>query len=134
MGRTEVRSIPGVRPLALRLRPVRLRRLRLSSILQPLGYYRSSPFYYGWNDPFLFGGFDDVRSYTVYTSYVDVDIRDRSGRAVFEGSAKAVRGPTSCLGWSRTSSRRFHGFPGRSGETVRITVTRRNAAARQSAT
>lgn len=89
------------------------------------GGLRSS-FYYGFNDPFLFdgfGGFDDVRSYTVYTSYLDVDIRRRDGQSVFEGSVKAR---------SRTDELTklvpplvealFTGFPGRSGETVRITV------------
>ena len=85
-----------------------------------------SPFYYGFNDPLLFdgfGGFNDVRSYTVYTSYLDVDIRRRDGQSVFEGSVKAR---------SRTDELTrlvpplvealFTGFPGRSGETVRITV------------
>lgn len=93
------------------------------------GYYgrRASPFYYGWNDPFLFGGldggFDDIRSYTVYTSYVDVDIRDRSGQAVFEGSAKA-RSRTDELPAlvPNLVEAVFTGFPGRSGETVRIMV------------
>lgn len=88
------------------------------------GYRR--PFYYGWNDPFLFGGiggFDDVRSYTVYTGYLDVDIRRRDGQAVFEGTSKA-RSRTDDL--TRLVpplvEALFTGFPGRSGETVKITV------------
>lgn len=90
------------------------------------GGYRS-PFYYGWNDPFLYdgfgGGFDDVRSYTVYTSYLDLDIRDRSGRSVFEGAVKA-RSRTDELPTlvPNLVEAMFTGFPGRSGETVRITV------------
>lgn len=85
-----------------------------------------SPFYYGWNDPFLFdgfGGYNDVRSYTVYTSYVDLDIRRRDGQAVFEGTAKA-RSRTDELPKlvPNLVEAIFTGFPGRSGETVRITV------------
>lgn len=84
-----------------------------------------SPFYYGWDDPFLFGaGYPDIDSYTVYTSYLDLDIkRTADGQSLFEGTAKAR---------SRTDELQvlvpnlvealFTGFPGRSGETVRITV------------
>ena len=86
------------------------------------GYYgRRSPFYYGWDDPF-WGG-DDLDVYTVYTSFLDLDIRRPDGQAVFEGTAKAR---------SRTDDLRtlvpnlveamFTGFPGNSGEQVRITV------------
>jgi hypothetical protein len=86
------------------------------------GYYgRRSPFYYGWDDPF-WGG-DDLDVYTVYTSFLDLDIRRPDGQAVFEGTAKAR---------SRTDDMRtlvpnlveamFTGFPGNSGEQVRITV------------
>lgn len=119
-GQTEVRSIPGGFGYGFGgFRPYYSR----------FGYYgrRASPFYYGWNDPFLFGGlgggFDDVRSYTVYTSYVDVDIRDRGGQAVFEGSAKA-RSRTDELPVlvPNLVEAVFTGFPGRSGETVRIMV------------
>lgn len=125
-GRTEVRSSPGAFSRSgfgyggFGYRPYYSR----------FGYHGGfrSPFYYGWNDPFGYGGFggggfDDVRSYTVYTSYVDVDIRDRSGRAVFEGSAKA-RSRTDELPAlvPNLVEAVFTGFPGRSGETVRITV------------
>jgi len=88
------------------------------------GYYgyRRSPFYWGWHDPFW--GMNDVRSYTVYTSFLDMDIRRASdGQAVFEGLAQAQ---------SRTNSlpvlvpnlveAMFTGFPGNNGERVRITV------------
>jgi hypothetical protein len=85
--------------------------------------YRSSPFYYGWHDPF-WGGGDRIDSFTVYHSFVDLDIRRASdGQAVFEGLAQAQ---------SRTNRLQalvpnlvealFTGFPGNSGETVRITV------------
>lgn len=81
-----------------------------------------SPFYWGWNDPFYFGR--DIDVYTVYTSFLDLDIkRAGDGRSVFEGTARAR---------SRTDDLRdlvpslveamFTRFPGNSGETVRITV------------
>ena len=85
--------------------------------------WRRSPFYWGFYDPFFDDG-PDVRSYTVFGSFVDVDIRRASdGQAVFEGMAQAQ---------SRTNQLQvlvpnlvealFTGFPGNSGETVRITV------------
>jgi hypothetical protein len=93
------------------------------------GYYgRRSPFYYGWNDPLWYSpfgaGYDDINVYTVYTSFLDLDIRRAGdGQSVFEGTAKAR---------SRTDDLRtlvpnlveamFTGFPGNSGEQVRITV------------
>lgn len=93
------------------------------------GYHgRRHPFYYGWDDPFWYSpfghGYDDISVYTVYNSFVDLDIRRASdGQSVFEGTAKAR---------SRTDDLRslvpnlvealFTGFPGNSGETVRITV------------
>lgn len=49
---------------------------------------------HGFYDPFLFGGFgglDDERSYTVYTSGLDLIIsRSGTGERLFEGSAEAV--------------------------------------------
>lgn len=82
-----------------------------------------SAFFWGWDDPFWFGG-DDVEADTVYTSFVDVDIRRAGdGKSVFEGTAKAR---------SRSDDLKrlvpnlveavFTGFPGHDGETVRITV------------
>jgi hypothetical protein len=92
------------------------------------GYYgRRYPFYYGWHDPInspLHWGHDEVRSYTLYTSYVDMDIRRTAdGQALFEGTAKA-RSRTDQLQVLVPSlvEALFTNFPGRSGETVRITV------------
>ncbi len=88
--------------------------------------YRRHPFYWGWHDPFWgIGGGDRIDSYTVYRSFVDLDIRRAAdGQSVFEGLAEAQ---------SRTNQLQvlvpnlveamFTGFPGNSGETVRITVT-----------
>ena len=89
------------------------------------GGFGRHPFYYGWNDPFLYGGFGpDIDSYTVYTSYLDMDIRRAAdGQALFEGTAKA-RSRTDQLQVlvPNLIQAMFTGFPGNSGETVRITV------------
>ena len=95
-----------------------------------VAYVPSRNWGYGWNDPWFGGGFGsgyggrDVYSYTVYTSGVEMKIDEaRSGRRLFEGKAEAAS----------TSNRlqylvpnlveaMFTGFPGNSGETVRISV------------
>jgi hypothetical protein len=87
------------------------------------GGYRRSPFYWGWDDPFWFGD-RDVRSYTEFTSYLDLDIkRAADGQSVFEGMAKA-RSTSDELPRlvPNLVEAMFTDFPGRSGETVRITV------------
>jgi hypothetical protein len=78
---------------------------------------------FGFNDPFLGGG-PNVRSYTIYTSGIDVKIdRTTDGQRLFEGKAEAV---------SRTNrlpnlvpnlvDAIFTDFPGSAGETLRITI------------
>ncbi|HEX8621910.1 MAG TPA: DUF4136 domain-containing protein [Allosphingosinicella sp.] len=91
------------------------------------GYGRlRSPFYYGWDDPFWWRGYgEEIDVYTVYTSYLDMDIkRADSGEAVFEGTARA-RSRTDDLGVlvPNLVEAMFTGFPGNSGETVKITVS-----------
>lgn len=86
------------------------------------GYpWRHGLWHYGWYDPWFDTGID---SYTVYTSHISLKIDRRSdGKRLFEGRAEAVS----------TSNRlqylvpnlieaMFTGFPGNSGETVRISV------------
>jgi len=90
------------------------------------GYFgrRGWPYYYGWHDPFWDMDYPEVRSYTVYTSYVDMDIkRTADGQALFEGTAKA-RSRTDELQVlvPNLIQAMFTNFPGRSGETVQITV------------
>ena len=90
------------------------------------GYGRlRSPFYYGWDDPFWWRGYgEDIDVYTVYTSYLDMDIkRSADGQSVFEGTARA-RSRTDDLGVlvPNLVEAMFTGFPGNSGETVKITV------------
>ncbi|WP_284126511.1 DUF4136 domain-containing protein [Parerythrobacter aestuarii] len=96
------------------------------------GYYGRSRFYrsnrfrgawgFGFYDPWF--GEPSVRSYTVYTSGIDLKINDTAtGERLFEGKAEALS----------TSNRlqylvpnlveaMFTDFPGNSGETVRISV------------
>ncbi|GAA4044217.1 DUF4136 domain-containing protein [Parerythrobacter jejuensis] len=83
---------------------------------------RGSRWGYGFYDPW-FGG-ADVRSYTVYTSGIDMKIDNRvTGERLFEGKAQAMS----------TSNRLQHlvpnlveamftDFPGNSGETLRISI------------
>ena len=96
------------------------------------GYFgrRRSPFYWGFHDPFLYGPFGyggggyDIDSYTVYTSFLDMDIRRTAdGQSLFEGLAQA-RSRSDDLPElvPNLVEAMFTGFPGNSGETVRITV------------
>jgi hypothetical protein len=85
-------------------------------------FRRSGRWGFGFYDPWF--GSPDVRSYTVYTSGVDMKIDNTAdGRRLFEGKAEAVS----------TSNRlqylvpnlveaMFTDFPGNSGETLRISV------------
>jgi len=89
------------------------------------GYYgrARSPFYWGWHDPFWGGGYDVSRS-TVYTSFLDMDIRRAAdGQSLFEGLAQArSRSDDLPVLVPNLIEAMFTGFPGNSGETVRITV------------
>lgn len=89
------------------------------------GYGRlRSPFYYGWDDPFWYRGHgEEIDVYTVYSSFLDMDIRRPDGQSVFEGTARA-RSRTDELGSlvPNLIEAMFTGFPGNSGETVKITV------------
>jgi len=83
------------------------------------------PWSYGFYDPFFDNGLD---VYTVYTSGVEMKIDNRvTGQRLFEGKAEAAS----------TSNRLqylvpnlvqalFTDFPGRSGETVRISIAPEN--------
>jgi hypothetical protein len=87
-------------------------------------FYRGfgSPFYYGWNDPFWYGS--GIDSYVEYHSEVDLHIRAAgTGQPLFDGRAQA-RSETNRLDVVVPSlvEAMFAGFPGRSGETVKITI------------
>jgi len=81
---------------------------------------------WGWNDPFWYApyGSNYVRSYTYYVSELDVDIRRKvDNTSLFEGKAKA-RSRTDELSKlvPNLVDAMFTGFPGMSGETVKITI------------
>ena len=81
-------------------------------------------FMYGFYDPFLFDNFNEVESYTVYSSQLDMKIAKRgSNERVFEGSAKAMSMDDDLTTLvPNLIEAMFTGFPGNSGETVKITV------------
>lgn len=87
-------------------------------------------FLYGFRDPFLWGGFgsgfgyDGVTSYTVYTSGLDLRInRAATGERVFEGHAEAQSRDNNLPQIvPNLIEAMFTGFPGNSGEEVRITL------------
>ncbi|MBU6268803.1 MAG: DUF4136 domain-containing protein [Sphingomonadales bacterium] len=97
------------------------------------GFYPRGGWGFGWYDPWFDNG---VESYTVYTSGVSLKIDAKDGpngtRRLFEGKAEAAS----------TSNRlpylvpnlveaMFTGFPGNSGETVRITIAPEKQAAKR---
>jgi len=89
-------------------------------------YGARSPFYYGWDSPFgsPYGYVGGISSYTVYKSHLNLDIRRKiDNAALFEGRAEA-RSHNDNLGAlvPNLVEAMFTGFPGRSGETVKITV------------
>ena len=87
------------------------------------GYGRRA-YMYGFYDPFLFDDYNEVESYTVYASQLDMKIARRgTGERVFEGSAKAMSTDDDLTTLvPNLIEAMFTGFPGNSGETVKITV------------
>lgn len=81
-------------------------------------------FVYGFYDPFLFDNFDEVESYTVYASQLEMKISRRgSGERVFEGRAQAQSTDNDLTTLvPNLIEAMFTGFPGNNGETVKITV------------
>lgn len=94
------------------------------------GFYGRRSFIYGFNDPFLYGGFGgfggytDVRSYTVFTSALEMQIeRTDTGQRVFEGTARAQsRDDNLTYLVPNLIEAMFTGFPGNSGQTLNITI------------
>ena len=87
-------------------------------------YYGRRGYYWGWADPFWYGHDSDIRTYTYYVSELDVGIRRKVDNAsLFEGRAKA-RSRTDDLARTVPSlvEAMFTGFPGNSGETIKITI------------
>ncbi|MEO6387130.1 MAG: DUF4136 domain-containing protein [Croceibacterium sp.] len=97
-----------------------------------VGYAPYAPWGWGWDDSF-FGGSNDVYSYTVYTSGVDMKIvRAADGERLFEGKAEAAS-TSNHLQYlvPNLVEAMFTGFPGNSGETVRISVAPEDQRARR---
>ena len=89
-------------------------------------YYGRRAYYWGWSDPYWWGpgGYSDVRTYTYYISQLDLHIRRKVDNvALFEGKALA-RARSSTLNKTVPSlvEAMFTGFPGNSGETIKITI------------
>lgn len=83
---------------------------------------------WGWDDPFWYGS--GIDSYVEYHSEVDLHIRAAGTNApLFDGRAQA-RSETDRLDVVIPSlvDAMFTGFPGRSGETVKITIPTRPTA------
>ena len=96
------------------------------------GYYGAySPWAWGWNSGW-YGG-SDVRSYTIYTSGIEMKIDRRAdGQRLFEGRAQAVS-TSNRLQWlvPNLIDAMFTDFPGNSGETVRISIAPEEQAVRR---
>jgi hypothetical protein len=93
------------------------------------GYYGRHRYRYGFHDPFLFGGpafsgYGNVRSFTVYTTELDLKIdRTIDGERLFEGKAEAMsRSKNLTYLVPNLVEAMFTDFPGNSGERVRISV------------
>ena len=93
------------------------------------GFGRGWGYSMGWDDPFWYGG--GIDSYVEYHSQIDLHIRQAGTNApLFDGRAQA-RSETNRLDVVVPSlvDAMFTGFPGRSGETVKITIPTRQPTA-----
>jgi hypothetical protein len=95
------------------------------------GFHRGFgyPFYYGWDDPFWYGG-RGIDSWVEYNSQVDLHIRQSgTNQPLFDGRAQA-RSTTNRLDVlvPNLVEALFTGFPGQNGETVKITIPPRPRA------
>jgi hypothetical protein len=83
-----------------------------------------SRYAFGYSDPFLWGDYPDVERYTVFTSELKLRI-DRAGspERLFEGTARA-RSLSNKMTYlvPNLIDAMFTGFPGNSGEEIRVTV------------
>ena len=90
------------------------------------GYYRGfrGRYMMGWYDPFMWGGgYNDVESYMVYQSSLNMRINRTGGEPLFEGTARAqsVDNKMTYLVPNLIDAL-FTNFPGQNGEEVRVTV------------
>lgn len=75
-------------------------------------------------DPLFFGGYGQVESHIIYTSGLDLKIdRAADHQRLFEGHAKAISSDDKLTYLvPNLIDAMFTGFPGNSGETIKITV------------
>lgn len=83
---------------------------------------------YGWGGPYGgfggFGGCPDVNSYTVYQSQLTMNITRADGARLFEGRARAHSTTDNLTVLvPNLIDAMFTGFPGNSGQDIRITVS-----------
>ncbi|WBO23587.1 DUF4136 domain-containing protein [Sphingomonas abietis] len=78
---------------------------------------------YGWGDPYSPFGCPDVESYTIYSSSLAMTITQSDGKRLFEGRARA-HSTTDDLTQlvPNLIDAMFTGFPGNSGQDIRITI------------
>jgi uncharacterized protein DUF4136 len=96
------------------------------------GWGGGGGYYWGWDDPFWYGGGygRGIDSYLEYHPQMDLHIRAAGSNApLFDGRAQA-RSETNRLDVVIPSlvDAMFTGFPGRNGETVKITIPTRQPA------
>ena len=86
------------------------------------GLSRRRAYAFGFYDPFLAG--PEVRSYTVYTSDIEMKIDNTAtGERLFEGQAQAVSRSNRLQSLvPNLVDAIFTDFPGSNGETLRITI------------
>lgn len=83
---------------------------------------------YGWGDPFFGGGCPDVQSYTIYSSFLTMTITRSDGERLFEGRARAHSATDDLtVIVPNLIEAMFTGFPGNSGQDIRITIPPRKA-------
>ena len=126
-GKEKLRSVPGFNNCFSYYDPWCRRGFGGFGGFYPSAYrWRGGHYAYGFSDPFLFGsGFrDEVESYTVFTSDLSMKIeKTGTGERVFEGNAKAMSlNDNLTYLVPNLIDAMFTGFPGNSGETVKITV------------
>jgi hypothetical protein len=78
---------------------------------------------YGWGDPWGPFGCPDVESYTIYSSYLGMTITRADGARLFEGRARAHSATDDMTQLvPNLIDAMFTGFPGNSGQDIRITI------------
>jgi hypothetical protein len=78
---------------------------------------------YGWGGPYGGFGCPDVESYTIYSSYLQMQITRADGQRLFEGRARAHSTTDDLTKLvPNLVDAMFAGFPGNSGQDIRITI------------